>query len=89
MFLKRNRRTQIPIRILFQVLQRLKNQCLFLLFHSITIASAYRLFLVSVIGVRIFSILDSGLKFSGKKVILNYWGSLALYLVEMDSDPEK
>ncbi len=63
---KRNRRTQIHIRILFQVLQRLKNQYLFLLFHSI--ASPYRLFdlLVNVIGVRIFSILDSGLKFSGK-----------------------
>jgi hypothetical protein len=31
-FSKRNRRTQIHIRILFQVLQRLKNQYLFLLF---------------------------------------------------------
>jgi hypothetical protein len=41
---------------------------------------------IPVIGVRIFTVLDSGLKFSGKKVILNYTGSLALYLVEMDSD---
>jgi len=39
-------------------------------------------FLVSVIGVKIFCILDSILKFSGKKY------SLALYLVKLDRAPD-
>jgi hypothetical protein len=77
--------SQIHIRILFQVLQRLyyKISICFYCFTVLPVHTGCFIFLVSLIGVRIFSISYSGLKFSVIKVFLN---SLAFYLVEMDSD---
>jgi hypothetical protein len=66
----------IWIQILTQVLHMLENQKIVLLLFT-----AVLVFRVSVVGVIVLTVLDSTLKFSGKKY------SLALYLVGMDADP--
>ncbi len=67
----------IRIRILPRVLHMLENHNIFLLTQFILF-----FFLFSVMGVIIFNILDSKLKFSENKF------SLALHLTEMNTDPE-
>ncbi len=73
-----------PIRILPQVLHMFYTEAFF---TSSTAVPDYIVlsFFFLVIGFRIFNILDSSLKFSGKSTEGN---RLALHLVEMDTDPD-
>jgi hypothetical protein len=79
----------MPIRTLTPSFTRVEKSDIFLLFFTAVPVFKFLSFasLVSVIGVIIFNTTNRTLKFSGKSIPVD--SSLALLLIELDTDPDR